>query len=443
MNKVITRFAPSPTGKLHIGNARTALINWLFTKKYNGMFILRMDNTDLVRSKDEYETDIMQDLQWLGIHWDNILNQRSRLTHYNIVKQHLISKGRLYPCYETPEEIDQKRKLLLSKGLPPIYDRAALCLTEQQIRQYHSQGRKPYYRFLMRNTQIHWTDMIKGDIKYQGANISDPVVIREDGQMTYILSSTIDDMEYKVSHIIRGEDHVSNTAIQIQIFEAMNAIAPVFGHLSLMKSQNAKISKREGGFEISYLRDILNIEPIAINSFLGQIGSSNNIQPYNKIQDLINTFDICHFSKSPTTYIQKELELLNQKIVREYTYSDITHYLQDNNLNHINEKFWLLIKHNISKLSDIRYWWDTCYELKKMNNSDQELLLIAAKYLPEQITNRTWQDWINQITIHSGKKGKELFMPLRLALTGKTTGPELNNLFTLLSRDEIIKRLTS
>ena len=442
MTKIITRFAPSPTGKLHIGNVRTALINWLYTKKHNGEFVLRMDDTDLMRSKDEYKDDIVKDLKWLGIEWDSSFNQLSRLKKYEQAKKELLSKKRLYPCYETPEELDIKRKLQLSRGLPPIYDRAALTLSSEQIKKYENQGRSPHYRFLIEDSEIHWKDLIKGEVRYQGSKLSDPVIIRADGTMTYMLCSTIDDIEYKISHVIRGEDHVSNTAIQIQMFESLGALSPIFGHLSLVKSKDDKISKRVGGFEISQLRDIKNIEPMTINSFLALIGSSNSVHACKTMQDLISNFDISSYSKSPTTYMPEELELLNHKMVITYEYSDISEYLKTNNLKDLDERFWLAIRPNISKLSDIKDWWKICHEIEKITGLDQDLLSIAAEHLPEEITNTTWKEWTKLIATHSGKKGKELYMPLRLALTGKSSGPELKTLLPLLSREKIIARLS-
>lgn len=441
MTKIITRFAPSPTGKLHIGNVRTALINWLYTKKHGGEFVLRMDDTDLTRSKEEYKNAIIEDLEWLGLSWDKSFNQLSRLKKYDQAKNELLAKGRLYPCYETPEELEIKRKLQLSRGLPPIYDRAALKLSEEQIKQYETQGRKPHYRFLIEDKEICWEDMVKGEIKYHGAKLSDPIIIRADESMTYMLCSTIDDIEYKITHVIRGEDHVSNTAIQIQMFEAMGASPPAFGHLSLVKSKDDKISKREGGFDISALRNVKNIEPMAINSFLCFIGSSNPIHACKTMQELIDKFDMSSYSKSPTTYMPEELELLNHKLVITYEYSDILEYLQQNDLKNVDEKFWLAIRPNISNLSEIKDWWQIYHAPEKVSNLDQELLYIAAKHLPKQITNATWKEWTNEIATASGKKGKDLFMPLRLALTGKSSGPELKNLLPLLSREEIISRL--
>ena len=270
MKKIITRFAPSPTGFLHVGNSRTALINWLYARKNHGKFILRIDDTDLTRSTEEYKNAIIRDLKWLGLEWDESFNQNSRLDYYKKAKKILLESGRLYACYETQEELAIKRKLQLSRGLPPIYDRASLKLTKEQIDNYEQSGRKPHYRFLIQDSEIKWQDMVKGVISYQGSNLSDPIIIRADGTMTYMLCSTIDDIDYEISHIIRGEDHVSNTAIQIQMFEAFGAEIPLFGHLSLVKTKDDKISKREGGFEISALRDKENLEAMAINSFFSK-----------------------------------------------------------------------------------------------------------------------------------------------------------------------------
>lgn len=278
---VITRFAPSPTGKLHIGNVRVALVNWLYAQKYNGNFILRIDDTDRDRSKVEYREAIIKDLQWLGINWNNSFLQSTRFNKYEAAKQYLISSGRLYECYETPEMLEIERKRQLTSGYPPIYSRKSLELTTAQKAQLQAEGYKVHYRFLIdRNKPIIWNDLIKGEIKYDGSNISDPIVIKEDGTMIYMLCSVIDDIEYRISHIIRGEDHITNTAIQIQIFEALGAAIPQLGHLSLIKSDSGKISKRIGGFTIDYLRDQLGIEPMSVNNLLALSGTSNNVDAY-------------------------------------------------------------------------------------------------------------------------------------------------------------------
>lgn len=443
MAQVITRFAPSPTGMLHIGNIRTALINYLFTKKHKGKFILRMDDTDITRSTEEFAQAIKKDLLRLGLEWDEYFSQSSRIARYEAVKQDLIKLGRLYPCYETPEELDVKRKFQLSSGKPPIYDRAALKLTREQIANYESIGRKAYYRFLIKDEDIVWNDLIKGEIKYHGANLSDPVIIRTDGSMTYMLCSTVDDIDYNITHIIRGEDHVSNTAIQIQMFKALSAQTPAFGHLSLIKAKDDKISKRFGGYDISSLIDQHNIEPQAVNSFLALIGTSNPLQAVKNLNELVEQFDISTYSKSPTTYRPSELEQINHKLIISYEFDDIKNYLKEHNLSHIDEQFWLAVRPNLHKLSELAQWWKICRDPEKIAITDTELTTLAAAHLPQIITDSTWSEWTKIIARVTGKKGKELYMPLRLALTGQDNGPELSNLLPLLTREEIIARLKS
>lgn len=441
MTKVITRFAPSPTGMLHIGNVRTALINWLYARAHNGEFILRMDDTDLQRSRPEYKTAIEEDLKWLGLTWDSTFNQLSRSDRYEAIKKQLIASSRLYPCYETPEELDIKRKFQLSSGRPPIYDRASLRMTAEQVAKYALEDREPHYRFYIDDSDIVWNDMIKGEIKYHGSNLGDPVIIREDGSMTYMLCSTVDDIDYNISHVIRGEDHVSNTAIQIQMFEALGAEPPSFGHLSLVKSKEDKISKREGGYDIAALREEKNIEAMAINSFLALIGTSNSVNICRKLDELVQKFDLSTYSKSPTTYMPEELEHLNHKLVITLDFADIQYYLDKHNLSNIDENFWQAIRPNLKKLSDIKEWWQICHSPQKVHGLDTELLEAAASCLPPIIDEATWGVWTKEISLNTGKKGKELYMPLRLALTGQESGPELKNILPLLSRDEILSRL--
>lgn len=442
-NKVITRFAPSPTGYLHVGNIRTALINYLYSLKHGGEFILRIDDTDLERSKKEYEEAIKKDLQWLGFKWDKSFNQLPRIDKYEAAKEQLIKSGRLYACYETPEELEVKRKLQLSRGMPPIYDRAGLSLTNEKRAEYENAGRRPHYRFLINDADISWNDLVKGEIKYKGINLGDPVIIRADGTMTYMLCSTVDDIEYQISHVIRGEDHVSNTAIQIQMFEALGGSAPEFGHLSLVKAKDEKISKREGGFEISSLRGKAHFEPMAINSFFANIGSSNQVLACKTMAELVETFDISTFSKSPTTFMPEELDLINHKLLLKLDYQDIKSQLQALNLSHIDEQFWLAVRPNLQKITDIQDWWQICFKPELSGNPEnKDYLSIAAKHLPEHINDETWDRWTKVISEETGRKGKNLFMPLRLALTGRSSGPELKALLPLLSREEILKRLS-
>ncbi|MFV9930425.1 MAG: glutamate--tRNA ligase [Rickettsia endosymbiont of Haemaphysalis japonica] len=446
MTKVITRFAPSPTGMLHVGNIRAALLNWLYAKKHNGQFILRFDDTDLERSKQEYKDAIEEDLKFLNINWDQTFNQLSRLSRYDAIKNLLLDKKRLYACYETPEELELKRKFQLSKGLPPIYDRASLNLTKEQAKKYIEQGRKLHYRFLVNHEPISWHDMIKGEVKYDGKALSDPIVIRADGSMTYMLCSVIDDIDYDITHIIRGEDHVNNTAIQIQMFEALNTTPPTFGHLSLIINKDEKISKRVGGFEIATLRKEVGIEAMAIASFFSLLGSSAQILPYKSMEKLANQFEISSFSKSPTIYQPEDLERLNHKLLISLDFDTVKKRLKEIDAEYIDENFWLSVSPNLQKLRDVKDWWEICHQTPNVENLnlDKEYLKQAAELLPKgEITKDSWSIWTKEITNITGRKGKELFLPLRLALTARESGPEIAGVLPLIDREEIIKRLTS
>jgi len=441
--QVITRFAPSPTGMLHVGNARTALVNYLYSKKYSGKFILRIDDTDLERSREEYKQKIIEDLTWLGIEWDEIFYQSKRLDKYEVAKNALIQSGRLYPCYENESELEIKRKLLLSSGKPPIYDRAALKLTIDDIARYESEGRRPHYRFLVEDVPIEWDDMVKGKVHYEGRHLSDPVLVRENGSMTYMLCSCLDDAEFNISHIIRGEDHVSNTAIQMQLFEALGFKAPNFGHLSLVKSAEDKISKRKGGFEIEALRDEKFLDPMSINNFFAFIGSSLPVGTFSDMNLLAKNFDISKFSNSPTTYIPEDLLRLNHKIVTHLTYEEASKKLDLFGVRGIDENFWNSVKGNIDTIHDVISWWNICAnEPEKQKIEQKDVLRSAIDTFPKgEFTTDSWKDWTGKISAATGKKGKELFMPLRLALTGISHGPEMAKLLPLIGKENSIKRL--
>ncbi|WP_375326781.1 glutamate--tRNA ligase [Candidatus Tisiphia endosymbiont of Nemotelus uliginosus] len=442
MKTIITRFAPSPTGILHIGNSRTALINWLYAKKHNGKFILRFDDTDFERSKDEYKKAIEEDLRFLGLYWDQAFSQSTRLSRYESIKTLLVQANRLYPCFETPEELGLKRKLQLSQGLPPVYDRAALQLTQDQISNYIRQGKKPHYRFLVSHSTISWQDMIKGEIRYEGKNLSDPIVVREDNSMTYMLCSVIDDIDYSITDIIRGEDHVTNTAIQVQMFEALGAKVPNLAHLSLVVARDEKISKRLGGFDIAALRDKTCLEPMAINSYFSLLGSSLPITPFKTLADLVKSFEISSMSKSPTTYLPEELERLNHKLLISLSFEAVKDRLSEIGCEQVNEQFWLMVRSNLQKLPEIKEWWNICYTPFKKEGLDKDFLKQAADLLEDKpITLDSWNIWTKKIMEVTGTKGKEVFLPLRLAVTGKQSGPEMSAILPLLSREEIIKRL--
>ena len=439
---IITRFAPSPTGMLHVGNARTAIVNFLFAKANHGKFMLRIDDTDIQRSKEEYVNAIQKDMHWLGLKWDIFARQSERFERYNDIQEELIQAGRLYQCFETSEELEAKRKLQLSSGRPPIYDRASLKLTSSQKQSYLDQGRKPHYRFLLQDGDIKWFDMVRGDIKFDTEHLSDPILIREDGTMTYMISSTIDDIDFQISNVIRGEDHITNTALQIQLFEAMKSTPPQFGHLALITTKEEKISKRVGGFDLQSLREDIGIESMAINSLFSALGSSMQVVAHNSLDHIIETFDITKFSRNAANYSFEDLERLNHKIISNMQYLEVVNRLKEEGLEKLNEEFWMAIRSNINSLSDAKIWWDICNLPVEAKNIDKDFLKISHDLLPEgEITHETWFIWTKMISDRTGKKGRELFSPLRLALTGLDHGPEMSQVLPLIGREKVGKRL--
>ncbi len=441
--KIITRFAPSPTGFLHVGNVRTALINWLFTKKTNGTFILRMDDTDKLRSKPEYAAQIKEDLMWLGIDYDVSFSQSSRENHYAKTTDLLIEMGRLYPCFETQEELEIKRKFLLQAGKPPIYDRSSLKLSSEQIEQKKASGLRPHYRFKLNSGKINWHDLIRGEIEFQAENLSDPILIREDGSLTYMLSSVVDDIDYNITHIARGEDHITNTAISLQIIEALGGKVPNLAHLSLLKTKDSEISKRDGGFDIKSLKTD-NIEPLTILSMLARMGSKNNIDIARNTCELINEFDFTNYSKSPVIYDIQELYRLNQKLLATYSYADILPQITSLGMK-ISEELWDIIKSSLHSLNELQEWQNICYKeiIPIIKEADQEFLNLAKEYLPPDLTVKgAYMNWLEIIKTKTDRKGKSLFMPLRLAITAKEHGPELDRLLAIIPRQQIILRLS-
>ncbi|HEY8190261.1 MAG TPA: glutamate--tRNA ligase, partial [Micavibrio sp.] len=321
---VRVRFAPSPTGYLHAGNVRAAVVTWLFAKKHNGHFLLRIDDTDLERSKAEYEADIEQSLLWLGLVWDEKARQRDRLNRYAEVIDKLKEAGRLYACYETPEELALKRKTQLSQGLPPLYDRAALALSDEQKRKFESEGRRPHWRFKLNEGAIEWNDLIRGSVKFDSKDISDPVLIREDGSPLYHLCSVIDDIDHEITHVIRGEDHVSNTAMHIQMFEAIGRKPPNFAHLPLISdAEGGKLSKRLGSLSMRDLREVERLEPMAINSLMARLGSADPIEPFTNIDELAESFDLSKFARSTPKFDVEELMRLNAKILHQMPFDAV------------------------------------------------------------------------------------------------------------------------
>lgn len=441
---VKVRFAPSPTGFLHVGNCRTALINWLFARHMGGIFLLRLDDTDLERSEERFTQGIHSDLAWLGLTHDEYQKQSDRLDRYMEVAQVLKEKGRLYACYETPEELEFKRKLQLSRGVPPIYDREGLRLTDQQKAAYAAEGRKPHWRFKLETQRIVWEDMVRGPVHFEGTNLSDPVLIRADGSPVYTLASVIDDLDMHITHIIRGEDHVTNTAIQIDLLEAIseqpNKI--IFGHLShVLDAEGGGLSKRIGSMGVKELR-AEGILPIAINSLLAKIGTADPVQPYQTLQELVDSFDISKFSRSPSKFSFAELEILNHKILQHLPFSELKKHVD---VGAMDEAFWNVICGNIQKLSEIAHWWDICRgEIQPViQPEDKAYLENALKLLPVgPWTENPWEEWIKNIKgTFPERKGPQLFKPLRQALTGQDHGPELKLLLELMGSEIAKNRL--
>ena len=439
------RFAPSPTGFLHVGNARTAVICWLFARKENGHFLLRIDDTDQERSKDEYEQAIMDGLQWLGLDWDDKVNQKDRTDRYDAVIEKLKADGRLYACYETPDELGLKRKTQLSRGVPPTYDRAGLSLSNDQIAKYEAEGRKPHWRFKLNHEPIQWNDLIRGPVEFNGADLSDPVVLREDGRPLYHLCSVIDDVDFAITHVVRGEDHVSNTATHVQMFEAISDKVPEFAHLSLIAdAEGGKLSKRLGSLSVKAVKEEEGLEPMSVVSLMARLGTSDPIEAFTDIQPLIDSFDFSKFSRNPPKFDTEELYRLNAKILHQTNYAEVKDRLDAMGLNDLDENFWKAVRPNLAKLENIKEWWEVVNGpvTPVIANDNKDFTAQAADLLPPAPWDEnTWNDWINKIKENTDRKGKNLFMPLRQALTGMDHGPELPTLLPLLGPEKVKSRL--
>lgn len=429
---------------LHVGNARTALITWLFARSQGGRFLLRIDDTDPERSKTEYELAIEDSLIWLGLNWDEKANQKDRLTRYDAQIEKLKADGRLYPCYETSEELGLMRKALLGRGKPPIYDRAALELTDAQIAKYEAEGRQPHWRFKLLHETIEWTDHIRGEVKFEGTDLSDPVVIREDGSPLYHLCSVIDDIDFDITHVIRGEDHVSNTAAHIQMFEALGATPPEFAHNALISdAEGGKLSKRLGSLSIRDLREEEGLEAMAITSLLARLGTSDPIEAFTTIEPLVKSFSFSKFSRASAKFDPAELFRLNAKIIHDTPFDSVNVRLAEIGLPDLDEEFWNAVKPNLEKIADIKEWWHVAREDIAPVIEDPDFIAEAAQLLPaEPWNNETWMNWANAVKEKTGRKGKQLFMPLRQALTGMDHGPELSDLLLLIGPEKAKERLS-
>ncbi len=435
MTEIKVRFAPSPTGYMHIGNTRTALFNWLLAKKLGGRFMLRIDDTDKLRSKEEYELSLRDSLQWLGLVWEEEARQSARFDRYNEVVEKLKAEGRIYACYETAEELEFMRKRLMNKGLPPIYDRKSLNLTADEIAAYKAEGRKPHYRFKLLDGEIKWNDMVRGEVKYEAHNLSDPIIIREDGSFLYHLPSVIDDVDFGITHIVRGEDHVTNTASQVQMFEALGGTVPSFAHLPLLTGKEGKLSKRLGSLGVRELR-AEGVEAMAISSFLAKLGTSEAVEPFFDLETLAASLDFAKIGRSQPKFDVEELKIFNTKFVHAAPYDYVKERAG------VDEAFWRAVKGNLTIVDDINAWKEICHQKVKPVVEDEDLVIAAAELLPPEPWNEeTWNNWVNEVKTQTGKKGRELFHPIRKALTAQENGPELKILLPLIGREKAYKRL--
>lgn len=445
MNPVV-RFAPSPTGRLHLGNLRTALINWLYARRHGGTMLLRIDDTDTERSTAANARAIEADLAWLGLNWDRFARQSDRLARYEAAAAYLKSIGRLYPAFESSEELELKRKLALGRGKPPLYDRAALRLSQEEKDARIAAGAPTVWRFKLDSGTTAWTDLLRGPVSFEGDNLSDPILIRADGAAVYTLASVVDDLDLGVTHVLRGEDHVANTAVQIQIFAALadfcgrsKAIDELsFGHFALIgDASGEKLSKRTGSTSLEMLRDE-GVEPMALLSLLAKLGTSDAIELRPDLATLIAEFNLDHFGRSRPKLDLAELWHLNEKEMHLLPYEAVKDRLPPG----ADEAFWLMARANITRVGEAGLWWQVVKGPITPVNEDPAFLIEAATLLPTGAFDETsWATWTNAIKQATGRKGKSLFHPLRLALTGLDHGPELAKLLPLIGRTQVLERL--
>jgi glutamyl-tRNA synthetase len=431
---VVTRFAPSPTGRLHVGNVRTALHNFLFARKHGGKFILRIDDTDRERSTAEFDQAIRDDLHWLGLEPDAMVRQSERFDLYEREFQRLKDAGRVYACYETPEELELRRKVLLGRGLPPVYERKPADAPVPE-------DRAPHWRFrLDHEAPIVWNDLIRGEQRFDPKLLSDPIVRREDGSWLYLLPSVIDDVDLGITHVVRGEDHVSNSAAQIQMFEALGARPPDFAHEALLVMAEGKLSKRLGSYGAEHLREE-GVEPMALLDVLARIGTSQPVEPIATLDELARDFDFGTFGRAPAHFDPHEVELINARLLHKLDYSTVAKRLPAD----ATEEDWVLLRGNLTRLADVGDWIDVLHgdiEVPELSHDERQTVREAAA-VAELLdwSSEPWRALTSELKNSTGKKGRELFHPLRLALTGRESGPEMALLIQPIGKERAIRRL--
>lgn len=442
---VTVRFAPSPTGKLHVGNVRTALINWLFAKAEGGRFILRIDDTDLERSNKASEVGLKEDLRWLGLDWADTFNQSDRFDKYSAAAQTLRDMGLLYACYETSEDLDRKRKILMKSGRPPIYDRAALKLTDADKAKLEAEGRTPHWRFKLSGDRVEWTDLVRGPQSIDTASLSDPILIRGDGSYLYTLPSVVDDIEYKITHVVRGEDHVTNSGAQIEIFRALGGAAPDMAHTPLLiGADGAALSKRIGSLSMDILR-AQGIEPMAITSLLSKLGTSANVEACADLVTLADAFSFDKIGRAPARFDEADLIALNAALLREKPFEAVADELAAIDPRAAADpRFWDTVKANCERLSDVSGWVEVVYGsvAPVIDAEDVDFMAEAIALLPDmEFGEGAWSAWTAALKEQAGRKGKGLFMPLRKALTGMEHGPDMSMILQLMGRERAKARL--
>ncbi|MEM0986660.1 MAG: glutamate--tRNA ligase [Pseudomonadota bacterium] len=447
MSSPVVRFAPSPTGRLHVGNVRTALINWLFARGHGGTFILRIDDTDTERSTAEFEQGIGDDLKWLGLSWDNTFKQSGKFADYDAAADKLREQGLLYACYETADELDRKRKIALSRGRPPVYDRAALSLTDAERKAFEAEGRTPHWRFKLSGERCVWDDHVRGAQSIDTASISDPVLIRGDGSYLYTLPSVVDDIDAGITHVVRGEDHVTNSGAQIEIFKALGGEAPAMAHTPLLVGADGQgLSKRLGSLSVRQLAED-GVEPLALASLLARIGTSDAVDLADSLDALADAFSFDKIGRAPARFDETELWGLNAALLHGSPFDTVKDRLADLDPRAAHTPlFWETVRENCQKLSDAKAWADIAFgDIEPVvDDEDRAFIGAAADSLPAgDITAETWSAWTSALKADTGRKGRGLFMPLRKALTGRDHGPNMGAMLQLIGREKAAERLTA
>lgn len=435
---VTTRFAPSPTGRLHIGNLRTALHNWMLAKKAGGRFLLRIDDTDAARSEERFVAAIREDLAWLGLDPAEEARQSDNLEAYQRAFDQLRTQGRIYPAYESAQELDLKRKIQLGRGLPPIYDRAALALSDGERAAKEAEGIAPHWRFRLDHDEpIIWEDGIRGPQHFDPAQLPDPVIRRADGSWLYMLPSVVDDVEMAITDVLRGEDHVSNTAVQMQMFTALGAVPPRFAHEALLVGREGKLSKRLGSLDARTLRE-RGIEAKAVVALLARLGTSLPVEPGLSREELLASFELATFGRAPAKFDEEELERVNTAIVHALSYDDVADRLPEG----MGAQGWEAIRPNLAMVSDAGEWWRVVTGPIDQPAFDEETRRFLAQAGAALVWSADpWRDLTNVLKAQTGRKGKALFLPLRQALTGRDHGPDMASLLPLIGEEEARRRL--